>query len=85
MEQNRFIQRKKNILRKDALRVSEVVAWRCSVGNEKNLKIYWKTVQLTALIFSCEFCEICKNTYSVEHHRTAASGIFLLKHNDPKK
>ena len=28
--------KEKNILRKDALRVSEEVAWRCSVGNEKN-------------------------------------------------
>ena len=25
------------------------------------------------LIFSCEFCEICKNTFFEEQHRTTAS------------
>ena len=24
-------------------------------------------------VFSCEFCEICKNTFFAEHHRTTAS------------
>ena len=28
-----------------------------------------------ALVFSCEFCEISKNTFSTEHLQTTASGI----------
>ena len=81
MEQNRFIQRnKKKILRKDTLRTTEAVVQRCSVKQEEILKIYWKTAQVPAQLFSCEFCEICKNTYFAEHQQTAAFGIFLLKH-----
>ena len=29
-----------------------------------------------AQVFSCEFCEIFKNTYFLEHLRTAACGRF---------
>ena len=29
--------------------------------------------QTLAQVFSCEFCEICKNTFFAEHHRTTAS------------
>ena len=31
-----------------------------------------------AQVFSCEFCEISKNTFSTEHLRTTASGIVKL-------
>ena len=27
----------------------------------------------TFLVFSCEFCKICKNTFFAEQHRTTAS------------
>ena len=30
-------------------------------------------------MFSCEYCEIFKNTYFVEHLRVAASASFLLE------
>ena len=42
----------------------------------RNLKIYKKTAQVPAQVFSCEFCEICKNTYFAEHLQTAAFGLF---------
>ena len=29
-------------------------------------------------MFSHEFCEICKNTFFVEHHRSAASGVTIV-------
>ena len=73
---------KKKILRKHSLRTIEAVVQRCSVKQEEILNIYRKTTQVPAQVFSCEFCEICKNTYFVEHLQTAAFGIFLLKHND---
>ena len=28
-----------------------------------------------AQVFSCEVCEMCKNTFSTEHLRAAASGL----------
>ena len=28
---------------------------------------------ISFLVFSCEFCEICKNTFFAEQHRTTAS------------
>ena len=72
---------KKKILRKHSLRTIEAVVQRCSVKQEEILKIYRKTTQVPAQVFPCEFCEICKNTYFVEHLQTAAFGIFLLKHD----
>ena len=56
----------------------------CKKG-KKLKKIHRKTAQVPAQMFSCEFCEIYKNTYFVEHLRTAAFGNILLKHNDAKK
>ena len=31
-----------------------------------------------AMVFYCEFCEISKNTFSVEHLQTTASGKVVL-------
>ena len=33
--------------------------------------------ETVAQVFSCEFCEISKNTFSTEHLRTTASGIYF--------
>ena len=44
-----------------------------------NLKVDSSTV-----VFSCESCEILKNTYFVEHRRTAASAIGIdAKYSHP--
>ena len=32
-------------------------------------------------VFSCEFCEIYKNTFCTEHHWTAASGSRVALNN----
>ena len=40
--------------------------------NKKNN--FFKKETLTQ-VFSCEFCEISKNTFSIEHLRTTASGL----------
>ena len=80
MEQNRFIQKhKKKILRKHTLRSTEAVVQRCSVKQEEILKIYRKTAHVPAQVFSCEFYEICKNTYFVEHLQTGAFWIFFVE------
>ena len=43
---------------------------------EKFRKIYMKTSDgISLLVFSCEFCEILKNTLFAEQHRTTASII----------
>ena len=86
IEQNRFLQRnKKKVLRKILyeFRSSRMEVF-CKKG-KKLKKIHRKTAQVPAQMFSCEFCEIYKNTYFVEHLRTAAFGNILLKHNDAKK
>ena len=37
-------------------------------------RIYKKTsVRISFLVFSCEFCKICKSTFPVEQHQTTAS------------
>ena len=33
-------------------------------------------------MFSCEFCEICKNTFFAEHHRTTASYYSSINGNE---
>ena len=45
------------------------LCWRVSEG----LQLYLKETQ--AQLFSCEYCEVFKNTYFEEHLRTAASEI----------
>ena len=54
----------------------------CKKG--KKIKTSQEAAQVLLQVFSCEFCEIWKITYVVEHLRTAAFGISLLK-NDAKK
>ena len=43
---------------------------RYSVRKGKNLKIYKKTATVPEQVFSCEFCEIFKNTYSLVPNNT---------------
>ena len=51
------------------------------LSNNYNITIFhcttaiFGTVQALAQLFSCEFCDIFKNTYFIEHHRTTASHI----------
>ena len=80
MEQNRFIEKhKKKILRKHTLRSTGAVVQRCSVKQEEILKIYRKTAQVPAQVFTSKFCKICKNIYFVEHLRTGAFWIFFVE------
>ena len=80
-----FSPHQKKILRKQTLRTTEANVPRCSVKQEEIFKIYKNTAQVPAQVFSCEFCEIYKNTYFVENLQNAAFSIFLLKHNNVKK
>ena len=79
------LSKEKKILRKVTLRISEVVAWRCSVKREKYKKVTGRQHRECLQLFSCKFCQVSKNTFFVEHKRTAALGISLMKHNNAKK
>ena len=48
---------------------------RCSIKKDvlKNFDVFFIKKETLAQVFSCEFCEIFKNTYLKEHMRTAAS------------
>ena len=72
------LQTEKKILRKDTLRVSEAVVWKCSVGKRSShqrcsvkkvfLEISQNAQEITCVqVFSCEFCEISNNFFL---HRT---------------
>ena len=42
--------------------------WEISQNSQENI-----CAGISFLVFSCEFCEICKNTFFAEQHRTTAS------------
>ena len=42
----------------------------------EGLQLYYK--ETPTQLFSCEYCEISKNTYFEEHLRTATSGIYMI-------
>ena len=70
----------KKVLKKDALRISKAVVQKkakssFSVKNKKQKKTE-KNSTGTAQVFSSEFCKICKNSYFVEHLRTAAQVFY---------
>ena len=54
------------------LKILQILQENTCVGvSTAGLQLYWK--QAPTQLFSCEICEIFKNTYFVEHLRTAAS------------
>ena len=42
--------------------------WEISQNSQENI-----CAGISFLVFSCEFCEICKNNFFAEQHRTTAS------------
>ena len=80
----------KKVLKKDALRISKAVVQKkakssFSVKNKKQKQKTEKNSTGTAQVFSSEFCKICKNSYFVEHLRTAAQVFYekaVLKNFD---
>ena len=60
---------------------NESLCWK-SRPKDSLKKMFWEISQNSSenicagssfLVFSCQFCEICKNTFFAEHHRTTAS------------
>ena len=44
------------------------ILWEISQNSKENI-----CAGISFLVFSCEFCKICKNTFFAEQHRTTAS------------